>query len=156
MIPAGDQTALTRAMDRLLGDADYAEPRRRFFYMGTQLPITVNLKRIFRIFVFQRRKCAKLHLVILVGVHAPCIGKNNFMTVVTTMGTKTKAVVSVVGEAKIILIFSLILCHHHDTISFRLKVIRQIYEHTFRSSLSEGPDIEGYFFSFIFFIHRLA
>ena len=29
-----------------------------------------------------------------------CIGKNNFMTVVTTMGTKTKAVVSVVGEAK--------------------------------------------------------
>lgn len=28
-----------------------------------------------------------------------CIGKNNFMTVVTTMGTKTKAVVSVVGEA---------------------------------------------------------
>lgn len=29
-----------------------------------------------------------------------CIGKNNFMTVVTTMGTKTRAVVSVVGEAK--------------------------------------------------------
>lgn len=29
-----------------------------------------------------------------------CIGKNNFMTVVTTMFTKTKAVVSVVGEAK--------------------------------------------------------
>lgn len=29
-----------------------------------------------------------------------CIGKNNFMAVVTTMGTKTKAVVSVVGEAK--------------------------------------------------------
>ncbi|MCH5255770.1 MAG: glycosyltransferase [Lachnospiraceae bacterium] len=29
-----------------------------------------------------------------------CVGKNNFMTVVTTMFTKTKAVVSVVGEAK--------------------------------------------------------
>ena len=29
-----------------------------------------------------------------------CIGKNNFMAVVTAMGTKTKAVVSVVGEAK--------------------------------------------------------
>ena len=29
-----------------------------------------------------------------------CIGKNNFMTVVTTMFTKSKAVVSVVGEAK--------------------------------------------------------
>ena len=25
VIPAGDQTALTRAMDRLLGDADYAD-----------------------------------------------------------------------------------------------------------------------------------
>lgn len=29
-----------------------------------------------------------------------CIGKNNFMAVVSAMGTKTKAVVSVVGEAK--------------------------------------------------------
>lgn len=29
-----------------------------------------------------------------------CIGKNNFMTVVTAAGTKTKPVVSVVGEAK--------------------------------------------------------
>lgn len=29
-----------------------------------------------------------------------CIGKNNFMAVVTTWGTKTKPVVSVVGEAK--------------------------------------------------------
>lgn len=29
-----------------------------------------------------------------------CIGKNNFMAVVTTLGTKTRAVVSVVGEAK--------------------------------------------------------
>lgn len=28
-----------------------------------------------------------------------CVGKNNFMTIVTTMFTKTKAVVSVVGEA---------------------------------------------------------
>lgn len=29
-----------------------------------------------------------------------CIGKNNFMAVATTVGTRTKAVVSVVGEAK--------------------------------------------------------
>lgn len=29
-----------------------------------------------------------------------CVGKNNFMTIVTTMFTKTKPVVSVVGEAK--------------------------------------------------------
>lgn len=29
-----------------------------------------------------------------------CVGKNNFMTVVTTMFTKTKPIVSVVGEAK--------------------------------------------------------
>lgn len=29
-----------------------------------------------------------------------CIGKNNFMTIVTTMFTKTRSVVSVVGEAK--------------------------------------------------------
>lgn len=29
-----------------------------------------------------------------------CIGKNNFMTVVTTMGTRTRPVVSVVGEAR--------------------------------------------------------
>lgn len=28
-----------------------------------------------------------------------CVGKNNFMTIVSSMGTKTKAVVSVVGEA---------------------------------------------------------
>lgn len=30
-----------------------------------------------------------------------CVGKNNFMTIVTTMGTRTKAVVSVVGEARL-------------------------------------------------------
>lgn len=29
-----------------------------------------------------------------------CVGKNNFMTIVTTMFTKTKSIVSVVGEAK--------------------------------------------------------
>lgn len=29
-----------------------------------------------------------------------CIGKNNFMTIVTTMGTRTRPVVSVVGEAR--------------------------------------------------------
>ena len=49
------------------------------------------------------RRLNKLHVIW--KEHKPdlvlsCIGKNNFMAVVTTMGTKTRAVVSVVGEAK--------------------------------------------------------
>lgn len=49
------------------------------------------------------RRLNKLHAIW--KEHRPdlvlsCIGKNNFMAVVTAMGTKTKAVVSVVGEAK--------------------------------------------------------
>lgn len=49
------------------------------------------------------RRVHKLHLIW--KEEAPdlvlsCVGKNNFMTIVTTMFTKTKPVVSVVGEAK--------------------------------------------------------
>lgn len=49
------------------------------------------------------RRAAKLHRIW--KQEAPdlvlsCVGKNNFMTIVTTMFTRTKPVVSVVGEAK--------------------------------------------------------
>ena len=55
-----------------------------------------------RLVNFYRRVC-KLHRIW--KEEAPdlvlsCVGKNNFMTIVTTMFTKTKPVVSVVGEAK--------------------------------------------------------
>lgn len=49
------------------------------------------------------RRLNKLHAIwkkLEPDLALSCIGKNNFMTVVTTMGTKTKPVVSVVGEAK--------------------------------------------------------
>lgn len=49
------------------------------------------------------RRVKKLHLVwkdSQPDLVLSCIGKNNFMTVVTTVGTKTRPVVSVVGEAK--------------------------------------------------------
>lgn len=55
-----------------------------------------------RIVNFYRRVC-KLHRIWKVeqpDMVLACIGKNNFMTVVTTMFTKTRPVVSVVGEAK--------------------------------------------------------
>lgn len=48
------------------------------------------------------RRVNKLHLIwkeYKPDLVLSCIGKNNFMTVVTTMGTKTRPVVSVVGEA---------------------------------------------------------
>ncbi|RKI83994.1 glycosyltransferase family 4 protein [bacterium 0.1xD8-71] len=49
------------------------------------------------------RRVKKLHLIWKErqpDLVLSCIGKNNFMTVVTTMGTKTRPVVSVVGEAR--------------------------------------------------------
>lgn len=49
------------------------------------------------------RRVKKLHLIWKdnqPNLVLSCIGKNNFMTIVTTMGTKTRPVVSVVGEAK--------------------------------------------------------
>ena len=49
------------------------------------------------------RRVKKLHLIwkqYQPDLVLSCIGKNNFMTVVTTMGTKTRPVVSVVGEAR--------------------------------------------------------
>ena len=55
-----------------------------------------------RIVNFYRRVC-KLHRIWKSeqpDMVLACIGKNNFMTVVTTMFTSTRSVVSVVGEAK--------------------------------------------------------
>ena len=55
-----------------------------------------------RIINFWRRVC-KLHRIWKrekPNLVLSCIGKNNFMTVVTTMFTRTRAVVSVVGEAR--------------------------------------------------------
>lgn len=49
------------------------------------------------------RRLKKLHLIWKKydpDLVLSCIGKNNFMTVVTTMGTRTRPVVSVVGEAR--------------------------------------------------------
>lgn len=49
------------------------------------------------------RRVSKLHRIWKAekpNLVLSCIGKNNFMTVVTTMFTKSKSVVSVVGEAK--------------------------------------------------------
>lgn len=49
------------------------------------------------------RRVRKLHLIWKENepdLVLSCIGKNNFMTVVTAMGTKTRPVVSVVGEAR--------------------------------------------------------
>lgn len=49
------------------------------------------------------RRVKKLHAVwrqYQPNLVLSCIGKNNFMTIVTTMGTRTRPVVSVVGEAK--------------------------------------------------------
>ena len=49
------------------------------------------------------RRLNKLHLIWKEqkpDLVLSCIGKNNFMAVVTTIGTRTKPVVSVVGEAK--------------------------------------------------------
>lgn len=49
------------------------------------------------------RRVKKLHLIwkeTQPNLVLSCIGKNNFMTIVTTMGTRTRPVVSVVGEAR--------------------------------------------------------
>ena len=55
-----------------------------------------------RVVNFCRRVC-KLHRIWKIeqpDMVLACIGKNNFMAIVTTMFTKTRAVVSVVGEAR--------------------------------------------------------
>ncbi len=82
--PAAEEYALPPGVRRVLSDLTEAElSNSRIVNFCRRVS---KLRRIW--------KREKPNLVL------SCIGKNNFMTVVTTMFTKTKAVVSVVGEAK--------------------------------------------------------
>ncbi len=82
--PAAEEYALPPGVRRVLSDLTEAElSNSRIINFCRRVS---KLRRIW--------KREKPNLVL------SCIGKNNFMTVVTTMFTKTKAVVSVVGEAK--------------------------------------------------------
>ena len=82
--PAAEEYALPSGVRRVLSDLTEAElSNSRIINFCRRVS---KLRRIW--------KREKPNLVL------SCIGKNNFMTVVTTMFTKTKAVVSVVGEAK--------------------------------------------------------
>lgn len=82
--PAAEEYALPPGVRRVLSDLTEAElSNSRIINFCRRVS---KLRRIW--------KREKPNLVL------SCIGKNNFMTVVTTMFTRTKAVVSVVGEAK--------------------------------------------------------
>ena len=82
--PAKEEYALPAEIKRVLSDLNSEE---------TDNSRIVNFfRRINKLHKIWKREQPDLVL--------SCIGKNNFMTVVTTMFTKTKPVVSVVGEAK--------------------------------------------------------
>lgn len=82
--PAAEEYALPRGVKRVLSDLTETELSN-----SRILNFCRRVNKLHRIW-----KREKPNLVL------SCIGKNNFMTVVTTMFTKTKPVVSVVGEAK--------------------------------------------------------
>lgn len=75
---------LPKGVGRILSDIEAAKV--------TKSRLLNFFRRLNRLHVIWKEQKADLVL--------SCIGKNNFMTVVSVMGTKTKAVVSVVGEAK--------------------------------------------------------
>lgn len=82
--PDEEEYLLPQGVERILSDLDADE---------------LSGSRIINFY----RRVAKLHRIWKSGqpdLVLSCIGKNNFMAVVTTMFTKTKPVVSVVGEAK--------------------------------------------------------
>ena len=82
--PANEEYALPQGVRRVLSDLTEEE---------------VSNSRI----VNFCRRVNKLHRIWKIekpNLVLSCIGKNNFMTVVTTLFTRTKSVVSVVGEAK--------------------------------------------------------
>lgn len=79
-----DEYALAEGIDRVISDITPQET--------TNSRIINFFRRIGKLHHIW--KCEKPDLVL------SCAGKNNFMTIVTTMFTKTKPVVSVVGEAK--------------------------------------------------------
>lgn len=82
--PATEEYVLPEEIKRVLSDLDAEE---------------LNNSRIVN-FVNRIRKLHRIWKREQPDLVLSCIGKNNFMTVVTTMFTKTKPVVSVVGEAK--------------------------------------------------------
>lgn len=79
-----EEYALPHGAKRVISDLDASE---------------LNNSRIVN-FVFRVRKLHRIWKNEQPDLVLSCIGKNNFMTVVTSMFTKTKPVVSVVGEAK--------------------------------------------------------
>ncbi len=82
--PEGEEYALPPGVKRVISDlteSELSNSRIVNFYRRVQ-----KLHRVW--------KEEKPNLVL------SCIGKNNFMTIVTTMFTRTRSVVSVVGEAK--------------------------------------------------------
>lgn len=82
--PDEEEYALPKEIKRVLSDLTCEELNN-----SRILNFIHRVRKLHRIW-----KCEKPDLVL------SCIGKNNFMTVVTTMFTKTRPVVSVVGEAK--------------------------------------------------------
>lgn len=82
--PDEEEYALSGEIKRVISDLDSAELSN-----GRLANFVRRLNKLRGVW-----KCEKPDLVL------SCIGKNNFMTVVTTMGTGTRPVVSVVGEAR--------------------------------------------------------
>lgn len=79
-----DEYMLEEGIERILSDIEEEK---------------VSSSRVLNFF----RRLNKLHMILKKqkpDLVLSCNGKNNFMAVVTTMGTRTKPVVSVVGEAK--------------------------------------------------------
>ena len=80
-------------------DEEYALDKRIKRVISDITPQETTRSRIVNFF----RRMSKLHNVWKTeqpDLVLSCVGKNNFMTVVTTMFSKTKPIVSVVGEAK--------------------------------------------------------
>lgn len=80
-------------------EEEYALPKEIKRVLSDLAPEETNNSRVINFF----RRVNKLHQIWKnekPDLVLSCIGKNNFMTVVTTMCTKTRPVVSVVGEAK--------------------------------------------------------
>ena len=82
--PDGEEYALPRGIKRILSDLEPGELTR-----SRAVNLYRRIRKLHRIWRSERPDMV-----------LSCIGKNNFMAVVTTMFTKTKPVVSVVGEAK--------------------------------------------------------
>ncbi len=78
---------------------EYSLPEEIKRVLSDLAPEEINNSRVINFF----RRVNKLHQIWKSekpDLALSCIGKNNFMTIVTTMRTKTRPVVSVVGEAR--------------------------------------------------------